>query len=217
MGVMFDVIAALLALLSSTVMQTRVSVIDRILSNVATINPGQLTIFLHHLDFGRTNRQNSRFVRGVIGDISRPLLGRVIGTPQQPAGGQGDTNLFTAQTDHGFEPEANALQVIRSCGDIDSIRVLGDAAGASMLFGILSFMASIVCLSITTQPVAVWVPTVVACSCVVILPFVNRALAVNGFRKHVLYQTVSHLTRLMCFRIAKHFRCITPRVTGDLF
>jgi hypothetical protein len=71
------------------------------------------------------------------------------------------------------------------CRDIDSIRGLGDAAGTSMLLGILSFMASIVCLAVATQPVVVWACTIMACSCVFFLPLVNRGLAYFGSRKQV--------------------------------
>jgi hypothetical protein len=181
MGIMFDVIAALLALLSSTVMQTRVSVIDRILSNTAKLNNDQLAAFLGSMLNG--SGRHTRFVRAMLLDIIQPLMKRLVVAGRQIAGGENE-NLSGIDADD-FDPNTNGSQVVKYCSEIDSIRVLGDAAGASMLFGILSFMASIVCLAIATQPVTVWACMVMACSCVFFLPLVNRGLAYFGLRKQV--------------------------------
>jgi hypothetical protein len=151
MGVMFDVIAALLALLSSTIMQTRVSVIDRILINTAKLNNNQLATFLGSM--GSSTRRDTRFVRAMLRDIARPLLKRLVVADRQTVGGEYE-NLSGIDADD-FDPDTDGSEVVKYCSEIDSIRVLGDAAGASMLFGILSFMASIVCLAVATQPVAV--------------------------------------------------------------
>jgi hypothetical protein len=180
MGIMFDVIAALLALLSSTVMQTRVSVIDRILSNAAKVNHDQLAAFLGSM--GRGTKGDSRFVRAMLRDIAQPLLKRLSVAARQAVEAR-DENPPATDAEHIFDPEENGSQVIKCCSDIDNIRVIGDAAGASMFFGVLDFMASIVCLSIASQPRAVWIPTVVACSCVFSLPLVNKMLAHFGLRK----------------------------------
>lgn len=180
MGIMFDVIAALLALLSSTVMQTRVSVIDRIISNIEKVNHDQLAAFLGSL--GKESGRNTKFVRAMLRDIAGPLLKRLSVIARQTVETPYETTP-TTDTEHIFDPEENAQQVIKCCTDIDKIRVIGDAAGASMFFGVLDFMASIVCLSIASQPKAVWIPTVVACSCVVFLPLVNKMLAHIGLRK----------------------------------
>jgi hypothetical protein len=86
MGVMFDVIAALLALLSSTVMQTRVSVIDRILINAAKLNNDRLAAFLRRMGDGGGG--DTRFVRSMLGDIAQPLLKRLVVAMQQAVGGE---------------------------------------------------------------------------------------------------------------------------------
>jgi hypothetical protein len=180
MGVMFDVIAALLALLSSTIIQTRVSAIDRILSNAVKVDHDQLAAFLQNM--GKGTKHNTKFVRAMLRDIAQPLLKRLSVTAQKGFESQYE-DTSTTDSEHTFDSEDNALQVIKCCSDIDKIRVIGDAAGASMFFGILDFMASIVCIAISTQPKSVWIPTVVACSCVFFLPLVNKMLAHIGLRK----------------------------------
>ena len=188
MGIMFDVIAALLALLSSTVMQTRVSVIDRILSNTAKLNHDQLAAFLDRLaafpgSMSSGSGRDKIFVRSMLRDIAQPLfklLKRLDVAGRQTVEGEYE-NLSAID----FDSYASGSQVVEYCSEIDSIRVVGDAAGASMLFGILSFMASVVCLAIATQPVTVWACTVMACSCVFFLPLVNKGLAYFGLRKQI--------------------------------
>ena len=176
MGVIFDVIAALLALLASTVMQTRISVIDRILCNAEKVHNEQAAEFV--VQVLRDSHRTSRFIRAMLQDVLHPISKRL-------------EKLATAEAHHDYAPEfdskANAAQVIKCCGNLDGIRVFGDAAGTAMLFGILCFILSVICLAISTQPTAVWVPTVAACSCVVILPSVNSVLAIVGFRKYFLY------------------------------
>lgn len=161
-------------------MQTRVSVIDRIISNIEKVNHDQLAAFLGSL--GKESGRNTKFVRAMLRDIAGPLLKRLSVIARQTVETPYETTP-TTDTEHIFDPEENAQQVIKCCTDIDKIRVIGDAAGASMFFGVLDFMASIVCLSIASQPKAVWIPTVVACSCVVFLPLVNKMLAHIGLRK----------------------------------
>ena len=126
-GITFDVIAALLALLSSTVMQTRVSVIDRILSDTAKLNSDQLTRFLGSMGSG--SGRDTRFVHSMLRDIARPLLKRLEG--RQTVGGE-----YENMSAIDFNPDANGSHVVKYCSEIDSIGIVEDAAGASMLFGI---------------------------------------------------------------------------------
>ena len=200
MGIMFDVIAALLALLSSTVIQARVSVIDRILSNVAKLNHDQLTAFL--VDMESVSERETKFVRAMIQDIAQPFLKRLTVAARQNGGEY--ENLSAIDEDH-FNDRANGPQIVKYCSEIDRIRVVGDAAGVSMRLGILSFMASIVCLAIATQPVAVWACTVTACSCVFFLPCL-KYLQYFGLRMQIsllriLFDLIFHQD---CQALSKH-------------
>lgn len=57
--------------------------------------------------------------------------------------------------------------------------IIGDAAGATTFFGIICFLLSVVCLTKATQPPSVWISAIVACSCIVMVPLLNKLLSIS--------------------------------------
>jgi len=78
-------------------------------------------------------------------------------------------------------------QIQQACQRIENIGSVGDAAGTAILGGGLAFGASAVCYSVSTQPMEVWIPTVVACACIVVLPGMNVMLKYFGIRECHLF------------------------------
>ncbi|THU80693.1 hypothetical protein K435DRAFT_972667 [Dendrothele bispora CBS 962.96] len=81
-------------------------------------------------------------------------------------------------------------QIQQACQRIENIGSVGDAGGTAILCGGLAFGTSAVCLSVSTQPFEVWVPTVVACSCVIVLPSANVLLKYFNFRLPSVFDTI---------------------------
>ncbi|THU82976.1 hypothetical protein K435DRAFT_438081 [Dendrothele bispora CBS 962.96] len=80
----------------------------------------------------------------------------------------------------GLIPDVPQIQ--QACQRIENIGSVGDAGGTAILCGGLAFGTSAVCFSVSTQPSEVWVPTVVACSCVIVLPGANVLLKYFNFQ-----------------------------------
>lgn len=62
---------------------------------------------------------------------------------------------------------------------IIALDIVGDAAGATTFFGIICFLLSVVCLTKATQPPSVWISAIVACSCIVMVPLLNKLLSIS--------------------------------------
>ncbi|KAJ7130375.1 hypothetical protein C8R44DRAFT_872187 [Mycena epipterygia] len=153
-GVLLDVIAAFLALLSSTVLQRHIAI-----TRLRAIVSGLL----------------------MSPDILRRLLSKM--RKRAAVLSKSDSQDANANVlELGESAELNIALIPKSFAHIGNAACIGDAAGTAMLLGILCFFASVQCLAISTQPRAVWITSATICSFVVILPVLNRVLGFFGIR-----------------------------------
>ncbi|KAK7464156.1 hypothetical protein VKT23_006322 [Stygiomarasmius scandens] len=255
MGILFDVISAFLALLSSTLLQAKISEVQRLLDGIDHMSFSDLTKLQHDviaysdpldpiqkflvdtplwesLRFEVLKRIMSRMEelrrKSASSGESATVAAGIISssdantkthlrapeshseqTQSRSSHGNGDlssiidTHLrkiraemeeIDAQVEGLYEdlrnltPEVSEIQ--QACQRIENIGSVGDAAGTSILCGGLVFGSSAVCLSISTQPVEVWAPTVVACGCVIVLPGANMLLKYFGVRLPTVFDTI---------------------------
>ena len=77
-------------------------------------------------------------------------------------------------------------------GKIIAFNIVGAAAGAATLLGALFFLVSVICLAMVSQPPTVWVPAIVMCGCIIVLPVLIiiviqvRFLFYSHIKLHVL-------------------------------
>lgn len=64
-----------------------------------------------------------------------------------------------------------------------TFNIASDAASVSTRWGIICFLASVICLAKDTQPPGVWIPAIAVCSCVTTLPVLKTVFR-TVFRSH---------------------------------
>ncbi|KAJ7077238.1 hypothetical protein C8R44DRAFT_826256 [Mycena epipterygia] len=188
-GVLLDVITAFLALLSSTILQRHIAIVEKQLGSIEDASPQQIqevTALLYTIE-RRGFLAAALSPSSIPPDIRRRLYAKI------------RTRMVVLSTPHTQDPNTNALQaggpeesaesaelnislIPTSFTHIRSAASIGDAAGTAMFLGILCFFASVQCLAISTQPRAVWIVSAVICSFVVVLPVLNRGLGLFGIR-----------------------------------
>lgn len=189
MGVLFDVIAAFFALLSSTVLQKALSDTERILDRIDALRaeevgplwteltgmplpPPPLSTIQRIFILGETSS-------GLWSAMRQSLIIHIeakIPTSNERA--QEGTTSATHGTSPPFlstatSPAPDLRQLEHHCILIERGCRLGDAAGISILLGVCCFLGSVVCLAKSTQPMSVWIPTIISCSSIVFLPLVK--------------------------------------------
>ncbi|KAJ7190330.1 hypothetical protein GGX14DRAFT_408102 [Mycena pura] len=168
-GVLLDVITACLALLASTVLQRHIAVVEQQLGAIENASVEQLREIMDQCVLLAPDVHRRVFVKVQARmDVIKKQLGSV--------DAEGQLNFRTASAGLHFEAVPEAIK------HMQSVAPIGDAAGTAMLFGILCFFASVVCLAVSTQPVVVWIVSAATCSLVVLLPVVNRLLGRVGIR-----------------------------------
>ncbi|KAF9456983.1 hypothetical protein BDZ94DRAFT_292217 [Collybia nuda] len=164
-GVLFSVVAACLALLASTITQRHIHIVESQLSIIDDLPIESIeTVIGQIMALGPLSQFTylGVFRRAMLKCEARLAAAR----PRQ------DIEAYRIHADF------DVGMIIASCEHIQGVTYIGDAAGTAMLLGIICFLASILCLAISTQPPAVWIVSAVACSSIIILPMVNRALGI---------------------------------------
>ena len=177
MGVLLDVVGTFLALLSSTLIQTNQIRTESFLENVnksTFTNLQPITESLH--DFvGKA----SPFGKTLMWEVVEILKNKFHEESER-------RNSTFHMLKHRIKPTSDYLdldQLDRICRLIDRFSIIGNAAGTAILSGFLCLLISVLFLAITTQPSAVYIPAAVACSCIVVLPVLNRLMASRNARK----------------------------------
>ncbi|KAJ7512003.1 hypothetical protein B0H11DRAFT_721085 [Mycena galericulata] len=180
-GVLLDVIAAFLALLSSTVLQRHITLIEKQLASIEDASPQQLQQIAALLSLDESRLRIHGFVPP---DIRRRLYAKMRQRLETLSKSERQEPVTESWLFQGLEESAelDIRSIPESFKHIQSAAVIGDAAGTAMLNGILCFFASVQCLAISTQPPAVWIVSAVICSYIIILPVSNRILGFVGIR-----------------------------------
>ncbi|KAJ7825454.1 hypothetical protein B0H13DRAFT_2442400 [Mycena leptocephala] len=149
-GVLLDVTSACLGLMTSTVLQRHIAVVEKQLDAIEDASPEQLQETLRFLEASRTRGQllASLLSSSAFPDLLRRILAKVMARAavlekQNTDGDGGELNPLTEST--GFRIEAVPNPSI------------GGAASGAMLLGVLCFFGSVICLAVSTQPHVVWI------------------------------------------------------------
>lgn len=163
-GILFDVIAAFLALLVSTITQRHIRVVERQLNRIDVLPLESISLTIEELI---RLEQSSEFVYP---DVIRYAISKC------------EARLKALQSDGAImrqtHTEFSIPAILVSCQHIQSVAFIGDAAGTAMLSGILCFLASVLSQAIASQPPAVWIVAVAACSSIIVLPMVNKGMGI---------------------------------------
>ena len=176
MGVLLDVVGTFLALLSSTLIQTNQIRTESFLENVNKSTFKNLEKIIENL--GDFVGNASPFGKTLMWEVVEILKNKF----HEEAEGRNSTfDMLTRR----IKPTSEYLdlqQLDRVCRLIDRFSIIGNAAGTAILSGFLCLLTSVLLLALTTQPRAVWIPSIAACSCIIVLPVVNRLMASHNYR-----------------------------------
>jgi hypothetical protein len=182
-GVLIDVVSAFLALLSSTFVQSSIDRMDQLRDVLAGYTFDQLKELLEWEQFKDVvpkTRMERQFLLEAHIRIQnfqeKSDSGIELATTPQTLGAQRDVVI------ESIRPRHFVIEMRKAGERIVTFSIIGDAAGTAMLLGIICFLVSLVCLATDTQPPAVWISAIVACSCIVILPASNCLLATIHLR-----------------------------------
>ncbi|KAF9065374.1 hypothetical protein BDP27DRAFT_1424937 [Rhodocollybia butyracea] len=189
-GILLDVITAFLALLASTTIQRHISEVEKQLKTLENFSELPQLVEVEH---GLVETMKSERTRGDAGHIHAEIFpdlvlsilaraqNRVLALSAHPKDNKHKLDEASLQLlelmKHG-EERLDLMLVKKSCTRIRNLAFLADATGTAMLLGVLCFFASVQSLAIATQPVAVWVVSVVTCSFIIVLPVTNLVLGV---------------------------------------
>ncbi|KAF9065001.1 hypothetical protein BDP27DRAFT_1425180 [Rhodocollybia butyracea] len=177
-GILLDVITAFLALLASTTIQHYRSEVEKQLKIFENLSEVEVLSEVQQLEVQEHNA-------GIFPDLFSSILAkaqtRVLALSAHPKDDTPilhDASLRLLALMKRGEEQLDLISVKRSCTHIQSMASLVDAMGSTMLFGVLCFIASVLCLAIASQPRSVWVVSVVTCSVVIVFPMTNLAIGV---------------------------------------
>jgi hypothetical protein len=183
-GVILDVVGAFLALLSSTVAQAHMESLDSLLNVFSSFTAEELAPITAELPYlvrdAQPNPLRHYLLREVWKRVEEMGEKQTVDRPQSgataPLGADSLPHLPNL-----IQPKDACRELIESADRIVAFNIIGDAAGTATLFGILCFLLSVVCLAKATQPPSVWIPSMAACSCIIILPGLNKLLGLYHF------------------------------------
>lgn len=199
-GVLLDVITAFLALLASTITQRHVQVVERQLNGIDGLPSQSIVSMLNEVIMPT----QPSLLRIVYPDIRRQVVSKCEARLKALQSDSGGASTFQTHT------EISISAIVASCQRIQRLAFIGDAAGTAMLFGIICFLSSVLCLAIASQPTAVWTVSAVACSSILALPLVNRVLGLYlKMRSWINYSELPVTNEL--FRTSKRFRFLIYR------
>jgi hypothetical protein len=181
-GVLLDVITACLALLASTILQRHVAIVENQLTAVDDASQAQLADIWTFLQSAEHRNLSPDIARRFLIRMRVRLTVLAKTLPQDDAHG-GDDIRFTLPME---STQLNVAAISPSLKNIRSATSIGDAAGTAMLFGVLCFFASVLCLAVSTQPPVVWIVSAGTCALVVALPVTNYVLGLAGIRESLL-------------------------------
>ncbi|KAJ7160546.1 hypothetical protein C8R43DRAFT_1176794 [Mycena crocata] len=161
-GMLLDVSAACFAMLASTLLQRHMTLIERELNVIENASLQEL------MEAIRVLHANPRRLVSV--EIQRRIVATAIKHLRDFAKAlteNADANVPSQKL--GKSPKLNIGSLTTSFAKVQNVTFIGDVSGNTLLLGILSFLASVQCLAISTQPRAVWIITAVICFAVVAL------------------------------------------------
>jgi hypothetical protein len=177
MGVLLDVVSAFLALLSSTLIQSSMQLADGALNDIMLLTRPEVLGF--HQFLVSEGIYSLSFVKSPLGLEFASEIVKTVGTlsaeSHEPLGIQSRVRINTS-------PVTILKDIDKSIRVITRLRIIGYAAGTATLLGILCFLFSVVCLAKVTQPLAVWICAIAACSTIVVFPMLNWLLDMFNLR-----------------------------------
>jgi hypothetical protein len=177
-GVIFNVVGAFLALLSSTLFQTNIDRVDHFHDVVSSYTLDEM----HQVIQSRPNRPGSPR------DFWVEIMKRI---DEEQNGGHSNPEASMPSDLCGrpdiIPPSKFFPEVEAAAQKLNVASSMGDAAGTATLSGILCFLVSVVCLAKATQLPAVWIPATTACLCIIILPVLNSLLALFRFSAFISF------------------------------
>ncbi|KAJ7326267.1 hypothetical protein DFH08DRAFT_885244 [Mycena albidolilacea] len=177
-GLLLDVITACLALLASSILQRHIAVVEKQLTAIETATAEQLkdlTLPSRGLPYAfDIQRRISDKTAARLPELQRP----------RPSAEEGDNapQLINSRTEIPRSHGPDIRIIAESLAQIRSALSIGDSASAAILYGVVCFFASVLCLAVATQPPAVWIVSAVVCSLFVILPVANYFMRLLGIR-----------------------------------
>ena len=179
-GVIFNVVGAFLALFSAALLQANTDRVDHFHDVVSS----------YTLDELRQVIQSRPNQRGSPREFWVEIMKR-INNEEQKNSDRSESESTTPSDLRGhtdvIPPSKFFLEVKAAAQKLNEASSMVDAAGTATLSGIICFLVSVVCLAKATQPPAVWIPAITACSCIIILPVLNNFLALFRFSAFILF------------------------------
>ena len=191
-GIMFDVVAAFLALLSSARVQASTDCIDRLHYTISASNSKDLQEISDLLLDRLVNQHHSTHKNAAIYiefDLWEEIGRQLLRLEERHNGGhnQKSQRQEIMQNSMMITPDNFIREVERAGKEIIGFSILGNLAGTATLLGILCFLLSVVCLAKSTQPSSVWIPTVISCSSILVFPMLAAFLYRSDLRASVFY------------------------------
>ncbi|KAJ6600279.1 hypothetical protein DFH09DRAFT_1355622 [Mycena vulgaris] len=154
-GVLLDVSATCFALLTSTVLQRYIAIVEKQLGAI----DNELTDIELYLTMSPQSTLPLDIIRRVLTKMKERI--RLVALEQA------DTQGVSPDEQSGRlaeVPELDIKVIEESFTGIQNVVPAGEAAEASLLYGVICFFASVLCLAISTQPRVVWIISVVVCA-----------------------------------------------------
>ncbi|KAJ7789927.1 hypothetical protein B0H14DRAFT_3891495 [Mycena olivaceomarginata] len=177
-GLLLDVITACLALLASSILQRHIAIVEKQLTAIETATAEQLQdlkLISRGLPYAfDIQRRISDKTAARLPELQRP----------RPSAEESDNApQLNSRTEIPRSHGPDIRIITESLAQIRSALSIGDSASAAILYGVVCFFASVLCLAVATQPPAVWIVSAVVCSLFfVILPLGNYVMGLMGTR-----------------------------------
>jgi hypothetical protein len=178
-GLVLDVVAAFLGLQFSTLLESELKLMDRLLDDISEYTPEQLAEVIDA--FSKIGRRSPTDpgMTAVIREL-RKRAEKLI--PVQRA----EAETYPSRGD-GQGCQSHSLDCVELRGlpqvvagittNLHWMTYLGTTVRITMVLGILCFFLSVVCLAKATQPLVIWIATIIASSCVIALPLFSQTFA----------------------------------------
>ncbi|KAJ7767367.1 hypothetical protein B0H14DRAFT_3165170 [Mycena olivaceomarginata] len=182
-GLLLDVITACLALLASSILQRHIAIVEKQLTAIETATAEQLK----DLTLPSLGLPYALDIRRRISDKTAARLPEL--QRPRPSAEEGDNapQLINSRTEIPRSHGPDIRIITESLAQIRNALSIGDSASAAILYGVVCFFASVLCLAVASQPPAVWIVSAVVCSLFfVILPGANYVMGLLGIRSRTI-------------------------------
>lgn len=179
MGLLFDIISAFLALLSSTLIQSNMQLAEGALDDINLLDLPEIEQFIQNLD---TGVGQSRFFLITFASsrlglcFAMDMVAKMKARTNNPDHGSDAARIASVLRVTCPSVETIVKEIVRLTGYITTLRIVSYAAAMSTLSGILCFLVSLIYLATATQPRVVWICAITACSCIILFPLLGALL-----------------------------------------